>query len=383
MEHQRVRATPAEPLRLAVYLPNLLYGGCERQVSYLLAGLDRSRFEPLLVVNESAGSFRSEVDRAAIPTISLEKTARWQLGAYLNRLPSVLRNQRADIVFTTAGTPDIAAAVVKRASRVAKLVWRIGATRVDYSQYPWSTRAIDWARRKLAHRADLVIFNSHAALSQWHESGAAGNTVVIPNGFDTNRFRPDRDGGMRVRGEWGVAPGQTLIGAVGRLDPQKDYPTMIRAAALFARSRKEAVFVCVGPGSEEARASTLAAVETAGLSARFRLAGPRNDMAAVYSAMDVFSTSSAFGEGTQNSLGEAMSCERRCVATDCGDARRMLGDAGWVVPTRDAAALARGWSDALCADPAEAGAAARRRIVESLGLDEMVRRTEQALCSLF
>src|SRR6266508_1506061 len=73
--------------------------------------------------------------------------------------------------------------------------------------------------------------------------------VVIPNGIDTERFIPDGEARQRMRRQWEVAENQRLIGLVGRLDPMKDHPTFLRAAALLAQKRNDVRFVCVGSGA--------------------------------------------------------------------------------------------------------------------------------------
>jgi glycosyltransferase involved in cell wall biosynthesis len=75
--------------------------------------------------------------------------------------------------------------------------------------------------------------------------------------------------------------------------------------------------------------------------------GPCSNMRAVYNALDIVCLSSAFGEGFPNVIGEAMACGRRCVVTDVGDCRPIVGPTGWVVPPGDADALADGLMQAL------------------------------------
>jgi glycosyltransferase involved in cell wall biosynthesis len=103
----------------------------------------------------------------------------------------------------------------------------------------------------------------------------------------------------------------------------------------------------------------------------------RSDMRAVYNALDVICLSS-LSEGFPNVIGEAMACAKRCVVTDVGDCRLLVGDDGVVVPANDEEALAEGLRQALTAgrDPNERG---RQRIVEHFTVTHLADRTEQVI----
>ena len=76
-------------------------------------------------------------------------------------------------------------------------------------------------------------------------------------------------------------------------------------------------------------------------------------------------------------VAEAMACERVVVATDSGGVREVVGDAGWLVPPRDAEALADALADALALSPAERaryGELARARVVSRYSIDATASR---------
>ena len=112
-----------------------------------------------------------------------------------------------------------------------------------------------------------------------------------------------------------------------------------------------------------------------GLIDRVRVLGPRDDMARVYSALDITTLSSAFGEGCPNVLLEAMACGVPCVATDCGDSAAILGSTGGVVPTRNPDALAAAWERliSLGTDTRRSlGSRARDRVTRTYALPAIV-----------
>ena len=107
-------------------------------------------------------------------------------------------------------------------------------------------------------------------------------------------------------------------------------------------------------------------------------AGVREDMLAVYNALDIVTSSSAYGEGFSNVVGEAMSCGVPCVVTDVGDSAWIVGDQRLVVPPSNPEALAARWQDVLDkASEAQSsiGLNLRERVVHNFSLDHMIERT--------
>ena len=206
---------------------------------------------------------------------------------------------------------------------------------------------------------------------------------VIPNGIDTRRFSFDGKARTRLRGEWSIPADAVLVGLVGRLDLMKDHPTFLKAAAKLAGRDPRWHFVCVGEGEPEYAVTLETQAVALGLQGRLVWAGPRGDMPAVYSALDLLASTS-YGESFPNVIAEAMACGRPCVVTDVGDSARIVDDCGIVVAARDpeafAAAVARMLPVLTDGEAARAmHEAARARIVERYSLETLLRDSKAAL----
>ena len=185
-----------------------------------------------------------------------------------------------------------------------------------------------------------------------------------------------------MRAEWELGEHEILVGLVGRLDPMKDHPVFLEAASRIARVRRDVRFVCVGGGPADYAAALKQRAAALGLTNQLMWVGAREDMPAVYSALDIASSSSSCGEGFSNTIAEAMACGVPCVVTDVGDSAWIVEGTGVIVPSGDYKALAQDLRRLIRLPPQERkglGEASRSRVVTEFSIDKLVVSTEQAL----
>ncbi|HET6985427.1 MAG TPA: glycosyltransferase family 4 protein [Kribbella sp.] len=141
---------------------------------------------------------------------------------------------------------------------------------------------------------------------------------------------------------------QPLVLTVGRLAPQKDYPTLLSVAARVHESTPDAVFVIVGDGP--LRESLQARIDAENLPVR--LVGHRNDVADLLGAADVFLLTSHW-EARALVIQEAMQVGVPVVATAVGGVPELVEDSAVLAFPGDADGLADGVR-AVLAEPATA-----------------------------
>jgi glycosyltransferase involved in cell wall biosynthesis len=336
------RAPASAPLRVTHVISGLELGGAETMLCKLLAASDRERFVPAVISLSDLGPLAPRIAALDVPVSAIDM-ARGRLQARpLGRLARHLAARRPHIVHTWMYHADLLGGALARVMSDAKVIWGVRGS-VDAARSKRSSRLTARACA-LTERwlPDRVVSCSHS-LAALHVSLGydPARMIVIPNGFDVARFRPDE--AQRTQGRWrlGAREQHLLVGIVGRWDPQKDHATFVRAAGELARMRADVRFVMCGPGIDAANASLLALLAREGIGERCRLTGPVEDPQAVFNALDVLVSSSAFGEGFPNVLGEAMACGVPCVATDVGDSAMIVADTGRVVRVGDWRGLAR------------------------------------------
>lgn len=337
-------------MRIQLFLGRLATGGAEGQFVHLLEGLlERGHPACLTAIHPGGQLWESHRRRLPIESLWARRSGTslgraWQYATAWRRLRASVREFHPDVVYSALYPPNFIAWLALRPVEAPPLVWGIEASDLP----PRWPRELFFRLGALASRSvPLAISNSRAGVDHHRERGyRPGAWTVIPNGVDTTKFRPDPDAGRQVREEWGIQDRHHLVGAVGRLVPAKGYPDFIRAAARVGRERSDARFVIVGGGPDAYRRRLLDLAATEGISDRLQWAGVRDDMPAVYNALDLHVLSS-HTEGLPNVVGEAMACGTPCVVTDVGDVAELVGDAGTVVPAGRPALLARAISSRL------------------------------------
>ena len=376
------------PIRICSVINGTSPGGAERMLQRLVTRTQSDDFEHLVLSLNHFGVVAEELTEAGINVESLEmheRPARLPLTTW--RLSRRLKQFQPDIVLTWLYVSDVVGTVAtKLAVPSAKLVWNVRHSTLD--------PAIDSRSLRLAARVagrfskwapSRIVMNSYAAISAHCAVGYDRHRIeVIPNGFDTELFRPNPDERRRVRNEFGVSDATPLIGLLGRYHPHKDHHTFLRAARIVADARPDARFLLCGMPSPISTDEMSGLVAEFGLNDRVILSSARSDMAAVNAALDI-SACSSVTESFPNAVGEAMSCCVPCVSTFVGDAALLIGETGQIVPPSDPIAFASGLLSLLGLSEEERlqlGQRARERIIERYSIDSVVERFVSLWCEL-
>lgn len=232
----------------------------------------------------------------------------------------------------------------------------------EHLLFPNGGRRDDIRKRALAPLIDRTIAVSGAIARALTERWGyrPSRVVEIPNGVDARLFN-GADAGARARGRarLGLDEDALVVGSVGRLEAQKNFESLARAAGPLAARFPGLRVAIAGEGSLEA--SVRAAADASGLGGRLLLPGRTDGIGDFLAALDLFVLPS-FWEGMPLSLLEAMAMGTPAIATATPGAAEVIGedgDAGVLVRPGDDAALAEAIAS-LLADRARARALGER-----------------------
>jgi mannosyltransferase len=231
-------------------------------------------------------------------------------------------------------------------------------------------RHYSWITRWLIGRMDAIIATSDISASFLGRAA-----TVIHHGVDAARYAPASDRAA-ARAETGL-PGRYLIGCFGRVRAQKGTDLFVEAMCALLPHYPDFSAVIVGaitPDQYAFAEALRARIAAAGLASRIVVLGERpiEEVVRWFKRLTIYAFTSR-NEGYGLTLIEAMASGAALVAARAGAAEVVIGDtdAGVLVPTGDAAALAAA-IEPLMRDPDAAhamGARARARVVAQFSLD--------------
>jgi sugar transferase (PEP-CTERM/EpsH1 system associated) len=362
---------------------SLQVGGLENGLVNLLNRLDPERFKQTVCCLTSAGKFAERIRIPSVEIIELNMPA-GQFRFPLVRLAKMFHRLSPNIVHTR-GWPTVDAVFAARCARVSHLVHgEHGREHSDIDGNNWKRNQV---RRLVGHVVDRYVIVCDFFRLWLNEMCRVKSEriVYIPNGVDTEKFRPS-DGGSalearpsdvrkRLRSQLGLPPNPVLVGTVGRLDPVKDFPTLMKGFRQIKDSFSGAKLVIVGDGPVRSNLSRLG--EELGLDSSLIWLGERNDIPELLRSFDIFVQTSIF-EGMSNTILEAMASSLPIIATDTGGNPEVVsnGENGILVPVGGVTELSVALQKYL-SDPVlryKHGSNSRRRAIDCFDLSLMAAR---------
>jgi glycosyltransferase involved in cell wall biosynthesis len=311
-------------------------GGPERQVLGLARALPPECRTTFLSFAES-GRARPLLEQArqdGIEAVELRENFP-RLGLAVAEVADHLRRLEADVLCTSGYKPDL---VGWRAARRAGV--RVVAIAHGWTGVTFKVRLYERLDALVMRWHDAVVCVSEAMAARVRAAGVpAANLVVIRNALDATPFdNPSPDCRCNVERFLAQRP-KRIVGAVGRLSPEKGFDVLVDAAASVCRADAGVGFVVFGDGP--LRQALSQRIAERGLEGRFVLAGFRTDLDRLLPGLDL-AVLSSHTEGLPVAVLEAQAAGVAVVATAVGGTPEVVaeGQTGWLVAPADPVALA-------------------------------------------
>lgn len=374
-------------IRITFVITGLSAGGAEAMLFKLLQYIDMNCFKPIVISLTTMGEYGSRIESLGIPVFAMDMVrGRFNPFVFLE-LVKLIKRTNPDLVHTWMYHADLIGGCAARLAGCSKVIWCIRNSNLD---------------KKLVGRKTLSVVKLCALLSKWIPASIiscsarakdihinfgylASKMLVIPNGFELNKFRPDLSSYLEVRHELGLPHYIKLIGLIARYDPQKNHEGFLDAAYLVCNTLPDVNVLMVGKDVTAHNTKLVNKVMNLGIASKVHMLGKREDIPRLMAALDVLASSS-HGEAFPNVLGEAMACGVPCVVTDVGDSAEIVGSTGRIVPPDDMNSLAKELIGMITVSESELDGlaqCARTRIVDNYDIENIVRLYEGEYKSIF
>lgn len=297
------------------------------------------------------------------------------------RLYRLIKRSGADVIQAWMYRSNTVAAIAARLAG-RPVIWNIRSSAIAPLRLP--TQILAYGGGLLARWLSDAVINCSEASQRIHArlGYESVETTVIPNGYDPASFQPDDGARARARAALGLRDDEFIVGSIGRWDPHKGYPVLLRALAVLRERGDGQRLLLIGRDLDTSNDELMELIKQTGCEELVRPIGPRTDIQDIARALDLHVLASV-SEGFPNVVAETMLSGTPNVVTDAGDAGLIVGDTGWVIARGDAPAIADAiqaarseWSDSP-ENWAARRKASRRRIIDNFSLARMVEAYER------
>ncbi len=374
-----LRYTPRTDGKLGIkfVITSMPVGGAETLLVNLIRRMDKNAFAPEVVCLKDAGVLGQEL-ASEIPVYANLLTSKCDV-TVLPRLAYLFGRTGTDAVVTVgAGDKMFWGRLAAKLARVPVVCsalhstgWPDGIGRLNRWLTPWTDGFI-------------AVAQAHAEHLAMHEGFPASRVFLIPNGVDTNRFRPNHSHRSSLREELGIDDEAPIVSIVAALRPEKNHAQFIDAGREVLREHRKTHFLIVGEGPE--RESIERRINQLGLQAHFHLLGNRSDTERILAGTDLFCLTSR-NEANPVSILEALATCIPVVAPNVGSISETVidGKTGMLTQPLSTEATADAIMQLLGNAPlaARMGRHGRQLVRDAWSLDAMVQGYETLIENIY
>lgn len=376
--HSWITTKKYSQLKVLHIITGLGLGGAEGVLKRLLLAENRNEH---YVISLTAKSYYSDIlHENGITVYHLNMQSHGFSFRSIKELRGLMKKIDPDVIQTWMYHANVFAGMAAFFLR-KKLYWNLRATyqpRTNNFVFNWLVRLSVILSYFVPDK--VICCSKSVAVNHDSLGYASKKLIVIDNGFDTDLLKRIHSLRKAKRDTLRLDMECLVFGMAARYHPQKDYLTLLDAFAMFKQKNpmKKFFLLLAGKDIDKDNHILVTYINERGLEKEVRLLGIQN-IVEFMNSIDVYISSSAYGEGFPNVLAEAMACEVPCITTDIGEAKDIVKDVGWVVPARQPEVMSRVINDVFLLSNdkkvwKQYEQKAREIIVAKYGLQFMVER---------
>jgi len=368
-------------MKILHIISGLPIGGAEMMLYKLLSFINRYMFEPVVISLTDYGSLGNNIKNLNVPVYKMEMKAGFPNLFKVWRFIKLIRKINPELIQGWMYNGNLAALLAKWVLPThVSLLWNIRHTPDDLKKEKRLTAWVIRLGAKFSSHPAQIIYNSNVSKQKHELLGYDNkNKSIIPNGFNCEQFKPCDNAKSKLRHSLGLKKDTLLIGLVARYHIMKDHVGFLHSAGKLNKIYPEIHFVLVGQGVDKNNQLLTKLIQELKIVKNVHLLGKRKDVDEITAELDIACSSSSWGEGFSNAIGEAMACGIPCIVTNVGDSAWIVEETGIVVKPGDRKAFTEAMITLIKMNPEERlelGRSARNRIIKHFSIIRVVKQYE-------
>lgn len=357
-------------LKILHIITGLKRSGAEKVLLRLVGNLDSFSHTVVSLTAQTTDDLTNEFKNIGINVYHLNiEPRRFITLLKCLKLFKIIYRIKPDIMQTWMYHADVIGGLIGKLSGIKTIIWNIrNGTLPKHA----SIQLIVRLAAKLSYWLPTTIISCSKNAILFHNTLGYDQKKFthIPNGIDCKAFVINKEARKNFKETLNIPEDIKCIGLVARWHAQKDIPTFLKACNLVEKQRNDIRFIMAGKNLDIHNQELNKMINSFnGLHEKMLLLGGQNNICNIMNGLDVLCMTSSFGEGFPNVIGEAMACGVNCVATDVGDAGKIIQNMGYTTPIGDAQEIAKGILELLVQPKSQDEL--RQHIIKHYSLEKM------------
>ncbi len=348
MNNKRSKNTRFKNKIILHVIPNFIPGGAESQLKLLV---EESIFYKHIIISIKDNKNIFEISKlrnnmnGRIKIISLKlRPNPFYIIYSLKILLKTLRKYKPDIIQYWMYHSQFLSLIISLIYK-SKVIWCIRHGFFS-KETKFSTRLISKINSVFSYIIpDLIIYNSKTG-KQIHESNGYSSLkgkCIFNGGNDIFKFsKEDRN---EFRSEFNLSEKIFIVGSIARYSPQKSHQILLECFSCVLKNKRNTRLVLCGRGMDLQNKELISLLRKYDLEKSTILCGFRSDINKILNGLDLYISTSSFGEGFPNVILEASYTGLSIIASNVGDTKKIVADNGILFDIGDKESLKANLSD--------------------------------------
>jgi glycosyltransferase involved in cell wall biosynthesis len=369
-----------QKIKIILSIRSLEIGGAERQFIELVKGIDKSKFE-VVVITMFEGTNDWEIkNNSEIKFYCFDKRGRYDVLSYF-KYSKLIYEFKPEVIYSFMSDLNIISFICSKfVFSKTKIIWGIRCSIIDLNIYGLFSKFAFYIQKKISTQIEAIIYNSYTSeVGHTLSSFKPKNKYVIQNGIDSEKFHRNENLRQDFRNNYGINNNDIVIGITSRIDPIKGYFEFCKAASKLLDKYTNLYFFSIGYGNSDIQKKCEILLTTHNQSKFFWL-GKQSNPEIFMSGWDIYCSASLPGEGFPNAIAEAMLCELAPVVTESGDSAIIVEGVGLVAKPSNFNDLGNKLETMIKnTELHKIGLNSRNKIVNHFSISKMVSNTEEII----